>query len=40
MFLAAKINEISSQYIFKYINRLLHALLSIPLKAARSNPHC
>ena len=27
---AAKINEISSQYIFKHINRLIHCLLTIP----------
>lgn len=31
---AAKINEISSQYMFKYINQLIHSLLSIPKKAA------
>lgn len=31
---AAKLNEIASQYIFKYINHLIHSLLSIPLKAA------
>jgi len=29
---ASKINEIGSQYIFKYINKLIHALLSIPLR--------
>ena len=31
---AAKINEAASQYIFKYINQLIHRLLSIPRKAA------
>lgn len=31
---AAKLNEIASQYIFKYINCLIHSLLTIPLAAA------
>ena len=31
---ATKINEISSQYIFKYLNKLIHSLLIIPIKAA------
>ena len=31
---AAKMNEIASQYMFKYVNRLIHALLLIPRAAA------
>jgi len=31
---AAKVNEIASQYIFKYLNKLIHSLLTIPIKAA------
>jgi hypothetical protein len=31
---ASKANEISSQYIFKYINRLIHSLLTVPKRAA------
>lgn len=31
---ASKINETSSQYMFKYINRLIHSLLTIPRLAA------
>lgn len=31
---AAKLNEIASQYLFKYINRLIHSLLTIPMMAA------
>ncbi len=27
---AAKINEIASQYIFKYVNKLIGALLNVP----------
>jgi hypothetical protein len=27
---ACKINETSSQYMFKYINKLIHALLTVP----------
>jgi hypothetical protein len=33
---AAKLNEIASQYIFKYINKLIHVLLKIPKVAAQS----
>lgn len=32
---AAKINEAASHYMFKYVNKLIHALLSIPKLAAR-----
>jgi hypothetical protein len=32
---AAKMNEIASQYMFKYINKLVHALLLLPKVAAR-----
>jgi hypothetical protein len=32
---AAKLNEIGSQYVFKYLNKLIHALLTIPRKAAQ-----
>ena len=32
---ASKINEISSQYIFKHINKLIHCLLTIPREAAK-----
>lgn len=31
---ASKINETSSQYMFKYINKLIHSLLAIPKLAA------
>lgn len=31
---SAKINEIASQYMFKYINKLIHSLLRIPRVAA------
>lgn len=31
---ASKLNEVASQYIFKYINRLIHSLLTIPKRAA------
>ena len=32
--MAAKLNETSSHYIFKYLNKLIHLLLSVPFKAA------
>lgn len=31
---AAKMNEIASQYMFKYVNRLIHALKRVPRIAA------
>lgn len=31
---AAKLNEIASQYVFKYVNRLIHSLMNIPIIAA------
>lgn len=31
---SVKLNEIASQYMFKYINKLIHSLLTIPLAAA------
>ena len=33
---SAKLNEIASQYIFKYLNKLIHALLTIPRVAAEA----
>lgn len=33
---AAKINEIASQYIFKYVNKLVGALLNVPREASKN----